>query len=125
MFDTCNEIPTDGMPRLSRNETILLRSSERKDLLLERFRLGQDPTLTTSRRRQESNDSSVIYSVSDRDRDHDRSEPSRGGGGLPKDTHWFDTKVEFRNIKVPIRIPMTTFDEDVGEVCRSTLFAQR
>ncbi len=40
--------------------------------------------------------------------------------GVPKDTHFFETEARFRKITVPIRIPMTVFDEDVGDVSVDT-----
>ena len=33
-----------------------------------------------------------------------------------KDTHFFETHAKFLKISVPIRIPLTVFDEDVGDV---------
>jgi hypothetical protein len=73
---------------------------------------GQDGRRT---RQSSASNSSVVQSVFEKDRD--RKEGVREAErGLPRDTHWYETKVEFRGIKVPIRIPMTTFDEDVGEV---------
>jgi len=36
--------------------------------------------------------------------------------GVPRDTHFFETEARFKKITVPIRIPMTVFDEDVGDV---------
>lgn len=39
LYDSANGISTSGMPRLSRNERILLRSSEQKDLFEEKFGL--------------------------------------------------------------------------------------
>lgn len=36
--------------------------------------------------------------------------------GIPRDTHFFETEARFKKITVPIRIPMTVFDEDVGDV---------
>ena len=53
--------------------------------------------------------------------------PSREGGwttpdlgdrrkGVPRDTHFYETEARFQKITVPIRIPMTVFDEDVGDV---------
>ena len=124
LFDTCNEIPTDGMPRFSKYEKILLRSSERKDLFREKYarliRDGADDTLTGPSRKESFGseaEPAIIQSVFDRDRDREKRNPSEKElRTIPKDTHWFETRVEFRNIKVPIRIPMTTFDEDVGEV---------
>lgn len=38
--------------------------------------------------------------------------------GRPKDTHYFDTSASFQKISVPIRIPLTVFSEDVGDVGR-------
>ncbi|WVQ96709.1 hypothetical protein IAU59_003816 [Kwoniella sp. CBS 9459] len=35
--------------------------------------------------------------------------------GVPRDTHFFETEARFKKITVPIRIPMTVFDEDVGD----------
>ena len=36
--------------------------------------------------------------------------------GVPRDTHFFETEARFQKITVPIWIPMTVFDEDVGDV---------
>ncbi|WVF69207.1 hypothetical protein IAT40_003983 [Kwoniella sp. CBS 6097] len=52
-----------------------------------------------------------------------RLTPDTGGGGgegakrkgVPRDTHFFETEARFKKITVPIRIPMTVFDEDVGD----------
>ncbi|WRT67755.1 uncharacterized protein IL334_004727 [Kwoniella shivajii] len=50
-----------------------------------------------------------------------RSTPEVGYGestkriGVPRDTHFFETEARFKKITVPIRIPMTVFDEDVGD----------
>ncbi|KAK0522061.1 hypothetical protein OC834_006426 [Tilletia horrida] len=32
-----------------------------------------------------------------------------------KDTHFFDTSITFRQLSIPIRLPLTTFPEEVGE----------
>jgi hypothetical protein len=121
LFDTCNSIPIDGMPTLSRNEKILLRSSERKDLLVEKYqdelsRLYAATGGDEGRRTRQSSSSSAMPSVFEMDKQRKDSLQDPSERSLPRDTHWFETKVEFRGIKVPIRIPMTTFAEDVGEV---------
>ncbi|KAK4689547.1 hypothetical protein P7C73_g555, partial [Tremellales sp. Uapishka_1] len=41
--------------------------------------------------------------------------------GLPRDTHFFETEARFKKITVPIRIPMTVFDEDVGDTFSHTV----
>ncbi|BGP39727.1 hypothetical protein JCM10450v2_003696 [Rhodotorula kratochvilovae] len=42
---------------------------------------------------------------------------TRGGGAAarPKDTHFFETKVEYGGITLPVKIPMATFPGEVGD----------
>ncbi|ORY92415.1 docking domain of Afi1 for Arf3 in vesicle trafficking-domain-containing protein [Leucosporidium creatinivorum] len=35
--------------------------------------------------------------------------------GRPKDTHWFDSKITYAGIPLPIRIPLATFPEEIGD----------
>ncbi|KAK4053372.1 hypothetical protein OIV83_001536 [Microbotryomycetes sp. JL201] len=47
-----------------------------------------------------------------------RHQASLHGGSArkrPKDTHVFDTQAVFRGMPIPIRIPLSTFPEDIGE----------
>ena len=37
-------------------------------------------------------------------------------GGPPKDTHFFDTVAEYSGLSIPIRIPLSIFPEEVGDV---------
>lgn len=37
------------------------------------------------------------------------------GSARPRDTHFFDTVLTYRSVPLPIRVPMTTFPEEVGE----------
>ncbi|GAA5830718.1 hypothetical protein JCM11251_001053 [Rhodosporidiobolus azoricus] len=39
----------------------------------------------------------------------------------PKDTHWFETKVVFNGMKLPVRIPLGTFPREIGEYSLITL----
>jgi len=36
--------------------------------------------------------------------------------GKPKDTHWYETKVGYGGINLPIRIPLGTFPSEIGDV---------
>jgi hypothetical protein len=38
------------------------------------------------------------------------------GAGRPKDTHFFDTRITYAGIPLPIRIPLATFPEEIGDV---------
>lgn len=135
LYDSANAISTAGMPKLTREEKILLRQSERKDMFEARFGLPEQaiddadgptasttdasstrepsqrtPSVSSSTRppvgRKDSNSSSQVY-ISYNDT------PTRRGA--PRDTHFFETEAKFKKITVPIRIPMTVFDEDVGD----------
>lgn len=46
--------------------------------------------------------------------------PPGKGKKMSKDTHFFETGAWFRGISVPIRIPLGTFDEEVGDVSPSS-----
>lgn len=37
------------------------------------------------------------------------------GSGKPRDTHSFDTVLTYRNVPLPVRVPLTVFPEEVGE----------
>jgi hypothetical protein len=139
LFDSANAISTAGMPVLTREERILLRQSDRKDCLGFRFGLlenamdnlsiseapessvGHDSrdmagssiassTLPSSMARKNSSASSSAYHGTP-----DLSSVPHARRGVPRDTHFFETEARFRKITVPIRIPMTLFDEDVGD----------
>ncbi|ODN98332.1 hypothetical protein L198_03576 [Cryptococcus wingfieldii CBS 7118] len=159
LYDSANAISTAGMPRLSRNERILLRSSERKDLFEEKFgiaepgsgtqetfeigssedhssgegarseelhaaSMGHRKTLSSSSgirmTRKGSSQSSRMLGTPSSSREGGVT-PDFGMGeggrrkGVPRDTHFFETEARFKKITVPIRIPMTIFDEDVGD----------
>ncbi|WWD18449.1 hypothetical protein CI109_102901 [Kwoniella shandongensis] len=162
LFDSANAISTAGMPKLSRYERILLRSSERKDLFEEKFGIF-DPSSGTKETFDETSEAGhsnpiseegprAIYkghhktsssasgarmvrkgSASSSSQIHLATPPSREGRltpdmgygdagrrkGVPRDTHFFETEARFKKITVPIRIPMTVFDEDVGDVSSS------
>lgn len=46
-----------------------------------------------------------------------RSLPPPGpSAGKPKDTHWYETKVGYGGINLPIRIPLGTFPSEIGDV---------
>ncbi|GAA5821503.1 hypothetical protein JCM3770_000601, partial [Rhodotorula araucariae] len=40
---------------------------------------------------------------------------TRGVAAVPKDTHFFETKVEYGGITLPVKIPMATFPGEVGD----------
>jgi len=139
LYDSANAISTAGMPILTREEKILLRQTDRKDCLEFRFGLHEGANTTTDDASisELAADSSIGHESRDRApsisssrpqmvRKNSSSSSSAYHGtpdlnappprrGVPRDTHFFETEAKFRKITVPIRIPMTVFDEDVGD----------
>ncbi|TXT13546.1 hypothetical protein VHUM_00913 [Vanrija humicola] len=134
LYDAANQISTAGMPTLTREERILLRQSDRKDLFEGRFGVhegvgdeSEDISSAMSsvhghdgKSRTASNGSSARPSMI-RKGSTSSSSVIHGDGslvhrrGVPRDTHFFETEAKFRKITVPIRIPMTVFEEEVGD----------
>lgn len=140
LYDSANNISLVGMPKLTRSELILLRQTDRKDLLETRFLEAKEAANLAP---SVIDDSSIQEQPQDANGDHERKgsvsssvRPPMGrkgssasssfpGGGsdlmtdkrrnVPRDTHFFETEARFRQITVPIRVPMTVFDEDVGD----------
>lgn len=193
LYSAINSMDLTGLPVLSRDERLVLRGSERKDLFEEKFwggnsissplpehrQLGRTPS--TASFATSSNAAEVLdTTASSFDRQSLRSSDSRsslrdpsassstddlawkarsragtvgsaasdfaapsgavsptegrstmaasmigstmgssvGGvtGGRPKDTHFFETKVHYAGIPLPIRIPVGTMEEEIGDV---------
>ncbi|BGP31722.1 hypothetical protein JCM10296v2_003496 [Rhodotorula toruloides] len=38
-----------------------------------------------------------------------------GGGARPKDTHFFETKIVYNGISIPVKIPVATFPSEIGD----------
>ena len=147
LYDCCNSISTYGMPKFTRNEKILLRQSEHKDILIERYLEEIKPAHTeddfdqtenlddgdrSPKRQSRSADTGRIsrQSMGSRKLSSGSSQfhaassstkEARRRKGVPRDTHVFETEAQFAQVTVPIRIPMTVFDEDVGDVSPSCI----
>lgn len=137
LYDSANNISLVGMPKLTRSELILLRQTDRKDLLETRFLEAKEAASALSaiddasthegstgdHERKGSVSSSVRPPIGRKGSSASSSYPGGGSDllpadkrrGLPRDTHFFETEARFRQITVPIRVPMTVFDEDVGD----------
>jgi hypothetical protein len=130
-----------GMPDFGRSERILLRTHDRKDIFEEHYlelltnmdvtEVFDDAASVVSSnqgvtRAQLLRSGSSSSQSNQRSRSQFLSAVSSGFEGkmtpemarklLPRDTHFFETEAKFKRITVPIRIPMTVFDEDVGDV---------
>jgi hypothetical protein len=180
LYEALNAMDTSQAPRLSFDERLLLRASERKDLFEEKFpeiepgtaisgmasetavddadraSLRSNAADTSAETLASSRNGSVASSADDVTRewvrprsDSTHSAPNgapdlmmrrpselgstatsraatpgpglssslngTGSSSRPRDTHFYDTRVFYNAISMPIRIPLATFPEEVGD----------
>ena len=123
LYEAVNAMDLSLMPKLSLLERHLLQASDNKDLFVEKFeemiqrRIAED----------------LREGISDAPVDGSRSPPKRAGisragtkahvegGGrqgaysVPRDTHEFESKVMYKGIPIPIKIPTAVMPETVGD----------
>ncbi|KAK7749302.1 hypothetical protein SLS62_008271 [Diatrype stigma] len=119
LFDAVNSMDLSLMPKLSLLERYLLQASDNKDLFVEKFEQMVQMRMAEDRTGQvgESFDAS-------------RSPPkpqeiSRAGTkahiegqstySVPRDTHEFETKVMYKGIPIPVKVPTAIMPETVGD----------
>jgi hypothetical protein len=120
LYDAVNSMDLSLMPKLSLLERHLLQSSDNKDLFVEKFE--QMIQLRIEEDRGEN--------VSDQPFDASREPPKpagiaragtkahlegKSGYSVPRDTHEFETKVMYKGIPIPIKVPVAVMPETVGD----------
>lgn len=121
LYDAVNAMDLSLMPKLSFLERQLLQSSENKDLFVEKFeRMVQQ--------RIEDTQDGVTASAQSLVASHGatkRPEIQRAGTkaflegkatySVPRDTHEFESKVMYKGIPIPIKVPVAVMPESVGD----------
>lgn len=107
-YNAVNSMDLSLMPRLSLLERIILKASDDKDLFIEKF---QQMILQRMAEQEEegSSDDFVIARA---------ASPNKGRDSkytLPRDTHEFETKVSYNGFHIPVKIPVATSSEIVGD----------
>jgi len=115
-----NAMDLSLMPRLSLLERHLLQASDNKDLFVEKFEQMIQMRIAEDRGEH----------ISDQPFDASRSPPklpgiSRAGTkahfegnatySVPRDTHEFESKVLYKGIPIPIKVPVAVMPESVGD----------
>ncbi|KAI0402661.1 docking domain of Afi1 for Arf3 in vesicle trafficking-domain-containing protein [Xylaria palmicola] len=119
LYDAVNDMDLSLMPRLSVLERYLLQSSENKDLFVEKFermvqkRIAEDGTDHVGEPFDASKSPPKPQGI------------SRAGTkayleghtaySVPRDTHEFESKVMYKGIPIPVKIPTATMPETVGD----------
>ncbi|EOO04084.1 putative spindle pole body interacting protein [Phaeoacremonium minimum UCRPA7] len=120
LYDAVNNMDLSLMPKLSLLERHLLQASENKDLFVEKFE--QMIQMRIAEDRGEN--------VTDQPFDASRDPPkplgiARAGTkahfegqaaySVPRDTHEFESKVMYKGIPIPIKVPVAVMPETVGD----------
>ncbi|KAI9479014.1 docking domain of Afi1 for Arf3 in vesicle trafficking-domain-containing protein [Coemansia mojavensis] len=101
LYKSANQMDLSCMPQLSRHETTILRFSDDQNMFEERFlQLEKEKRLSfaTARRGTAA-----------------ESGRSRGPSARNKDRRFFDTEIVYSGVKLPIRVPMTVYPEEIGD----------
>lgn len=111
LYKAVNSMDLSRMPKFTWHERQILRASDNKTMFEEMF--VDDTTVDdidvledTEFNRQRRGTYIDLTSGSVREQI-----PT-----LSKDRHFFETKIEYEGIKLPIKIPLTVNDEEVGDV---------
>ncbi|GAB0138814.1 hypothetical protein EsDP_00007036 [Epichloe bromicola] len=122
LYDAVNAMDLSLMPRLSLLERHLLLASDNRDLFVEKFeqmiqmRLAEDKADGTPDRNTE--DARAERKPSGISRAGTKAHVEGGSQSLysvPRDTHEFESKVMYKGIPIPIKVPTAVMPETVGD----------
>ncbi|KAK5654132.1 hypothetical protein OQA88_7563 [Cercophora sp. LCS_1] len=120
LFNAVNEMDLSLMPKLSLLERHLLQASDNRDLFVEKFEQMIQMRIAEDRGED----------VADQPFDASRSPPKPPGifrsgtkahvegqavYAVPRDTHEFESKVMYKGIPIPIKVPVAIMPETVGD----------
>lgn len=122
LYDAVNAMDLSLMPRLSLLERHLLLASDNRDLFVEKFeqmiqmRIAEDKADGTPDRHTE--DARAERKPSGISRAGTKAHVEGGSQSLysvPRDTHEFESKVMYKGIPIPIKVPTAVMPETVGD----------
>ncbi|KAJ2848010.1 hypothetical protein J3B02_004043, partial [Coemansia erecta] len=122
LYAAANRMDLSCMPRLSRHETTILRFSDDQNMFEERFaQLESERRMVDAATRDSDHDAVVAEAAVGDDgaataRRGTVSEAGRmRGSARNKDRRFFDTEIVYSGVKLPIRVPMTVYPEEIGD----------
>lgn len=107
LYNSLNAMDLSQVPQFSVSEKLLLASSEHTSLFIEKF----DDTETGPSSRNNGNDSPTFYI----DLRNNYQRMVSRHASLVRDTHVFETSVQYRGMKIPIKVPTDYSRESVGD----------
>lgn len=136
LYEAVNSMDVTYMPKFSAHEKAILRASENKDMFEEKFIAYENSKKQQEMAAQSLKDDSsgkglgINNSGDGGDGGTDNSSEEEKFGNFKKasyldlmpnlsknkDRHFYETKVVYSGIKLPIRVPLTVNPEEVGDV---------
>ncbi|KAJ4383943.1 hypothetical protein N0V86_000786 [Didymella sp. IMI 355093] len=101
LYNALNAMDLSLLPKLSSLETFVLHATDAKDMFIEKFEqmIRQQKAADAERTSLSSTDSN----------------PKRIAYILPRDTHEFESKINYNAIPVPVKVPSALSPETVGD----------
>ncbi|KAH7038191.1 docking domain of Afi1 for Arf3 in vesicle trafficking-domain-containing protein [Microdochium trichocladiopsis] len=128
LYEAVNSMDLSLMPKLSLLERNLLQASDNKDLFVEKFeqiiqrRMNRGPTLT------ERGSPEVPKGAPRRPAIQRAGTKAHLEGhsefAVPRDTHEFESKVMYKGIPIPVKVPTAIMPETVGDFSLVKLIQQ-
>ncbi|KAJ2393291.1 hypothetical protein H4S02_000302 [Coemansia sp. RSA 2611] len=129
LYTSVNQMDLSCMPQLSRHETTILRFSDDQNMFEERFtqleggrRLAD--TLSRDTERLEALHNPALAELAASASEESAMTSRRGtapdsgrarGSTRNKDRRFFDTEIVYSGVKLPIRVPMTVYPEEISD----------
>ncbi|EME50151.1 hypothetical protein DOTSEDRAFT_68870 [Dothistroma septosporum NZE10] len=107
LYEAVNSMDLSLMPRLNLNEKFILQATDAKDLFLEKFEA------MIAQRMAEREETEAVTSAMDHSSAAQLQSKTRYG--LPRDTHEFESVINYANVPVPVKIPTAVSPETVGD----------
>ncbi|ODA80124.1 hypothetical protein RJ55_03082 [Drechmeria coniospora] len=122
LYDAVNAMDLSLMPRLSILERHLLLASENRDLFVEKFeqmiqiRMAEDLERSAANGLSNGNHSPTkLAGISRAGTKAHVEGGSQSTYSVPRDTHEFESKVMYKGIPIPIKVPTAVMPETVGD----------
>jgi hypothetical protein len=121
LYDSVNAMDLSLMPRLSLLERHLLQASDNRDLFVEKFeqmiqmRIAEDQREEAVDQSLEATKSPTRLTGISRAGTKAHVEGGQSVYSVPRDTHEFESKVMYKGIPIPIKVPVAVMPETVGD----------
>lgn len=109
LYDAINSIDLSGVPKLNFLERQILSASDSPDMFIEKFEtdphmsISSSPTLASI-----MSDRSSGYYIDLKSHAHIKR-------NLNQNTHFYESKVNFNGMKIPIKVPIDIYYESIGD----------